>query len=78
MDKFMNIFEGNGVPLDAITKGRSLGDVLSKYMEMWEGAKKALGFHGEDPEAEFATLMQATVYRLYLLGVEDGMREGQA
>ena len=44
------------IPLEAIAKGRDLGEVLTAYMTFHKRA--------------------TAVYRLYLLGVEDGMKRG--
>ena len=63
----------HGIPLDAIQKGRALDEVLSEYMRTWEEANRAVSEPGRDPDLIFADTMTATVYRIYLLGVEDGM-----
>lgn len=73
-----------GIPLDAITKGRGLEDVLTAYMITYKNAHKVVATPGKSVEYHFADIgkvaelfadaMQGAVYRLYLLGVEDGMR----
>ena len=65
----------NGVPLDAITKGRDIGDVLSAWMEIYERAKPEATAPGKTEAEIVADTMQCAIYRLYLLGVEDGMKE---
>ena len=65
----------HGVPLGAISKGRSLSDLLDVYMRVWEDAKKTVSTPGKGDAEIFADTMKVTAYRIYLLGVEDGMKE---
>lgn len=68
----------NGIRLEVISKGRDLGDVLESYMKFYEDAKKVAISHGVTDESDLAaSAMQGAAYRLYLLGVEDGMKEVQ-
>ena len=67
----------NGVPLSAIQAGRSLDEVLSEYMRIWDDAKKQLSVQTKNPDEVFADVMKVTAYRIYLLGVEDGMKEAR-
>lgn len=62
------------IPLEAITKGRSLEEVLTAYMTAYENCHKAAAALGKSEAEAFADATTAAVYRLYLLGVEDGMR----
>lgn len=71
----MNEFNLNGVPIEAIAKGRDLGSVLSSYMKIYEDAQKAVDRDGKTPDEIFSDIMLGSVYRVYLLGVEDGMKE---
>ncbi len=65
------------IPLSAISKGRDLGTVLSNYMEFHKGATAEMEKHGLNGEQAFVNAMQGALYRLYLLGVEDGMKGGE-
>lgn len=69
------MIELHGVPLDAISKGCSLGDLLDVYMRVWEDARKTVSTPGKEDAEIFADTMKVTAYRIYLLGVEDGMKE---
>lgn len=64
----------NDIPVEVIAKGRNLGEVLTEYMRIWGGAKEAATKEGKSPDDIFADTMQAAAYRLYLLGVQDGMK----
>ena len=67
--------ENHGIPLNAVTKGRPFGEVLEEFMRIWGDAKKHVTAPGKYDDEIFADTMKATAYRLYLLGVEDGMKE---
>lgn len=62
------------VPIDAISIGRSPEDALDVYMRIWGDAKKVSEKNQDDPDQILADIMAATAYRIYLLGVEDGMK----
>lgn len=64
----------NEVPIDAITKGRSLEEVLKELMRIWDGARETAEKVSESADEVFACTVQATAYRLYILGVQDGMK----
>ena len=69
------------IPLEAIAKGRALGEVLTAYMTFHKratavAAEAGKSKAGKSEDETFADAMQAAVYRLYLLGVEDGMKRG--
>lgn len=64
----------NEIHVEVIAKGRNLEEVLTEYMRIWDGAKKAAAEEGKSPNDIFADTMQAAAYRLYLLGVQDGMK----
>ncbi len=63
-----------GVPMEAIAKGRNYGKVLTEYRRIWEGAKEAATTPGKTDDEIFADTMMCAAYRIYLLGVEDGMK----
>lgn len=62
------------IPLDAITKGRDFEEVLTVYMTAYENCHKAVTALGKSEAEAFADATTGAVYRLYLLGVQDGMR----
>lgn len=62
------------IPLEVIAKGRDMGEVLTSYMTFHDRASKVAAEPGKTEDETFADAMRAAVYRLYLLGVEDGMR----
>jgi len=64
----------HGVPLEAIKKGRDYGKVLSEYRRIWDGAKGAATAPEKTQDEIFADTMMCAAYRIYLLGVEDGMK----
>lgn len=64
------------IPMEIITKGRDLGEVLMAYMTFHKRATKVASEPGKSEDETFADAMQAAVYRIYLLGVEDGMKQG--
>lgn len=67
--------ELHGVPLGAVTKGRSFHEVLEKSMRMWGDAKQIVADSEKNKDDVLSGIMAATLYRTYLLGVEDGMKE---
>ena len=64
------------IPMEVITTGRDLGEVLTAYMTFHKRATAVAAEAGKPEDETFADAMQAAVYRLYLLGVEDGMKRG--
>lgn len=66
-----------GVPIPAIVKGRVLEDVLEKYMEFYDNAERISAVVGGDEETQIGNKLAAAIYRTYLLGVEDGMKEDE-
>lgn len=64
------------IPMEVITTGRDLGEVLTAYMTFHKRAIVVAAEAGKPEDETFADAMQAAVYRLYLLGVEDGMKRG--
>lgn len=66
----------SGIPLEVIAKGRDLGAVLKAYMKFYGDAQKAVVRPEKTPDGIFADAMRGSVYRIYLLGVEDGMKGG--
>lgn len=67
----------HGIPAEAIVKGRNYEDVLMEYKRIWNGAKEVASVPGKTPDEIFADTMMAAAYRIYLLGVEDGMKEAK-
>lgn len=66
----------HGVPLDAIAKGRNLEAVLTEYRRIWKDANEAATSAEKTQDEIFADTLMCAAYRIYLLGVEDGMKEG--
>lgn len=64
------------IPMEVITTGRDMGEVLTAYMTFHMRATAVAAEAGKPEDETFADAMQAAVYRLYLLGVEDGMKRG--
>lgn len=71
----MNDMLKHGIPIEAINKGRAYGDVLDEYRRIWEDAKEVATTSGKDQDEIFTDTMMVAAYRIYLLGVEDGMKE---
>lgn len=71
MSKFPNI------PLEVIAKGRDMEKVLAAYLDFFEDAGKVVIADEEATEKSddevIAGATMIAVYRLYLLGVQDGM-----
>lgn len=61
----------NGIPLEVIARGRDLEEVLDFYTQYEKYAEKLSP--AKTMGERFADGMMAATYRLYLLGVEDGM-----
>ena len=61
------------IPVQAILKGRDFDAVLTEYQRIYDGAKKSATAPGKSEEDIFADTLAAAAYRIYLLGVEDGM-----
>lgn len=64
----------SAIPIDVISRGRDLGDVLSAYMDCYEKAERVAADPRKPEGKIFAETMQASIYRIYLLGVQDGMK----
>lgn len=61
------------IPLSAISAGKSMEEVLEKYMSVF-GEVKAISIEqGNLPDDATTDAMMVSAYRIYLLGVEDGM-----
>lgn len=71
----MDDFNQSGISLDVIAKGRNLESVLSCYMKFYKDAQKYIDRAGKTEEEIFSDVMLGSLYRLYLMGVEDGMKE---
>lgn len=67
------MIELNGIPLKVFSSGRSLGDVLDAFMKVMDSVDKIAASPGKDDAEVFADALKVSVYRIYLLGVEDGM-----
>lgn len=59
------------MPKEAIRKGRNVNEVMAAWAEIFDGAEKRIKEIGGTDE----DLLAATTYRIYLLGVEDVMKE---
>ena len=59
------------VSLNIVSKGRSLDGVLNAYMTMYKNAWHVAEQSGATGDEIFAKAMLGSVYRIYLLGVED-------
>ena len=70
----MNEFKDEAIPVAVISKGRNLEDVLRKFMEYFEKAKREVSITEKDENQILSGAMMGAAYRLYLLGVEDGMK----
>lgn len=65
------------IPLNVIEKGRSLEEVLAKVMSSWRSANE-IGFKaGLTEEDLFSRTLMCVAYRIYLMGVQDGMKEDE-
>lgn len=71
----MHEFETARIPLSVIAKGRDLGEVLQMYMDFYEEAAKIAAQESNREDDRFAKTMMGAVYRVYLLGVQDGMKK---
>ena len=73
----MHEFETARIPLSVIAKGRDLEEVLPMYIDFYEEAAKIAAQVSNSEEDHFANTMMGAVYRVYLLGVQDGMNAGK-
>ena len=64
----------SSIPVEVISKGRPMDEVLTAYMDFHGKAGQIAAVSGKTEDEIFAEAMQGAVYRLYLLGVEDGMK----
>ena len=66
------------IPVEVFSKSRPMNQVLEEYMKSWERAKAEAEATSPDKSEEeiFADTMRCAAYGIYLLGVEDGMKEG--
>ena len=67
-------WEEQMIPLGAISKGRDLSEVLDAYMSVYNDAVEIADDGTRDSDATVADAMVCAAYRVYLLGVEDGMK----
>ena len=67
----------HSIPLKVIVKGRPPEDVLEEYMRIFKRAKRFVtdNSNSKSEDDVYADTLKLTAYRLYLLGVEDGMRK---
>lgn len=63
------------VPLEVIAKGRGLVEILAAYITIHKRCREVATVSGKSDDEIFAEAMHGAVYRIYLLGVEDGMRQ---
>jgi len=66
------------IPIDVILQGRKLDEIYAAYMTFFDRVKEvAAAERPKKSEDEIlANAMMCATYRLYLLGVEDGMKGG--
>lgn len=66
------------IPIDVILQSRKLDEIYAAYMTFFDRAKEvAAAERPKKSEDEIlANAMMCATYRLYLLGVEDGMKGG--
>ena len=74
-ERMNTVDEHHNIPLRVFTKGQPLEKVLREYMRAWESAKKIATAPGKTEDEIISEVMVAATYRIYLLGVEDGMKE---
>lgn len=65
------------IPLNVIAKGRSLEEVLEKVMSSWRDANEIGSKAGLTEEDMFSRTFMCVAYRIYLMGVQDGMKEDE-
>lgn len=65
----------NGIPNEAVAKRRTFNEVMDEYQRALEGEQEAIKSSGEIQESVLLRATMAAAYRMYLLGVEDGMKE---
>ena len=65
------------IPLNVIEKGRSLEEVLAKVMSSWRSANEIGSKAGLTEEDLFSGTLMCVAYRIYLMGVQDGMKEDE-
>ncbi len=61
------------IPLTAIQKGRSLENICEETQRIFTEAKTEARKKGQVGADATSGAIMATAYRLYLLGVQDGM-----
>lgn len=62
------------IPMSVFSKGRTYSEVLDAFMASYETAhKEASKQVGKSGEEIFADTLSLVAYRMYLLGVQDGM-----
>ena len=71
----INMNKCHGIPLNVFTKGRSFEKVLEEYVRIWDDVKKCVTTPEKGEDEIFSDTMKVAAYRIYLLGVEDGMKE---
>ena len=64
----------DGVPKEAIDKGRTFDEVMAEYQIALESAQETAKSSGRIQDSIFLRAAMAAAYRIYLLGVEDGMK----
>ncbi len=58
-----------------IKKGRGFDEVMDQFTAIYDRAERVAATPGKSEAEVFADTMMCAVYRIYLLGVEDGMRK---
>ena len=62
------------IPLNVIVKGRRLGEVVEKFMSSWNDANEIGSKMGLTEEELLSRTIKCAAYRIYLMGVQDGMK----
>ncbi|MCI6618306.1 MAG: hypothetical protein MSD82_05570 [Prevotella sp.] len=65
------------IPMEVICKGRPLEEILEKYVSFHENAERVAEDISISEEDRFSGAMMCALYRVYLLGVEDGMENAK-
>lgn len=65
------------IPLGAISKGRALSEVLDEYRRVYNDAVEIADDGTRDSDETDCAAIVCAAYRVYLLGVEDGMKRAE-
>lgn len=59
---------------EVVSKGRAFENVIEKLWQVWKDAEDFVESGDKDAPETFGELLEYIGYRMYLLGVEDGMK----